>query len=43
MYALGIRILAKGYLPNTLIIPEKLQEIVHEVSKHCELPILIMI
>ena len=23
--------MAKGYLPNTLIIPEKLQEILHEV------------
>ena len=33
MYASAIRILAKGYLPNTLITPEKLQEILHEVRK----------
>ena len=33
MYASVIRILAKGYLPNTLITPEKLQEILHEVRK----------
>ena len=33
MYASAIRILAKGYLPNTKITPEKLQEILHEVSK----------
>ena len=31
--ASAIRILAKGYLPNTLIIPEKLQENLHEVRK----------
>ena len=43
MYTSAIRILAKGYLPNTLMTPEKLQEILHEVRKHCELPILIMI
>ena len=35
MYASVIRILVKGYLPNTLITPEKLQEILHEVRKHC--------
>ena len=29
----AIRILAKGYLPNTLIKPEKLQEILSEVKK----------
>ena len=33
MYTSAIRILAKGYLPNTLITPEKLQEILHEVRK----------
>ena len=31
IYTSAIRILAKGYLPNTLITPEKLQEILHEV------------
>ena len=31
MYTSAIRILVKGYLPNTLITPEKLQEILHEV------------
>ena len=29
----AVRILAKGYLPNTLITSEKLQEILHEVRK----------
>ena len=33
IYASGIRILAKGYLPNTLITPAKLQEILNEVRK----------
>ena len=33
MYASEIRILAKGYLPITLITPEKLQEILHEARK----------
>ena len=33
MYASAIRILAKGYLPNTLITPEKLQGILNEVRK----------
>ena len=33
MYISAIRILAKGYLPNTLMTPEKLQEILHEVRK----------
>ena len=32
-YVSAIRILAKGYLPNTLIKPEKLQEILTEVKK----------
>ena len=31
IYMSAIRILAKGYLPNTLITPEKLQEILHKV------------
>ena len=40
MYASAIRILAKGYLPNTLITPEKLQEILLEVRKtlHVTIP-----
>ena len=33
IYALAIRILAKGYLPNTLITPVKLKEILNEVRK----------
>ena len=32
-YVSAIRILAKGYLPNTLIKPDKLQEILTEVKK----------
>ena len=32
-YVSAIRILAKGYLPNTLITPGKLQEILTEVMK----------
>ena len=32
-YILAIRILAKGYLPNTLITPKKLQEILTEVKR----------
>ena len=32
-YASAIRLLAKGYLPNTLITPIKLQEILMEVRK----------
>ena len=32
-YASAIRVLAKGYLPNTLITPRKLQEILAEVKK----------
>ena len=31
-YILAIRVLAKGYLPNTLITPRKLQEILSEVK-----------
>ena len=34
MYASAIRILVKGYLPNTLITPEKLQEILYEARKY---------
>ena len=33
MYTSAIRILAKWYMPNTLITPEKLKEILHEVRK----------
>ena len=33
MYTSAIRIFAKWYLPNTLLTPEKLQEILHEVRK----------
>ena len=36
-YASAIRILAKGYLPNTLIKPEKLQEILTEVKKSLQI------
>ena len=32
-YVLAIRILAEGYLPNTLITPNKLQEILTEVKR----------
>ena len=32
-YVSAIRILAKGYLPTTLITPSKLQEILKEVTK----------
>ena len=32
-YASAVRILAKGYLPNTLLTPVKLQEILMEVRK----------
>ena len=31
-YVSAIRILAKGYMPNTLIKPEKLQEILNEAK-----------
>ena len=37
MYASAIRILVKGYLPNILITPEKLQEILHKVRKTLQL------
>ena len=33
IYASAIRVLAKGYLPNTLLTPVKLQEILMEVKK----------
>ena len=33
IYASAIRILAKGYLPNTLVTPIKLKEILNEVRK----------
>ena len=33
----AIRILAKGYLPNTLIKPAKLQEILSEVKKSSQI------
>ena len=33
IYASAIRVLAKGYLPNTLITPVKLKEILNEVRK----------
>ena len=36
-YVSAIRILANGYLPNTLIKPEKLQEILTEVKKSLQI------
>ena len=33
IYASAIRVLAKGYLSNTLITPVKLKEILNEVRK----------
>ena len=33
IYASAIRILARGYLPNTLVTPSKLQEILKNVKK----------
>ena len=36
-YVSAIRILAKGYLPNTLIKPAKLQEILSEVKKSLQI------
>ena len=33
LYASAIRVLAKGYLPNTLITPSKFKEILNEVRK----------
>ena len=35
IYVSAIRILAKGYLPNTLVTPSKLKEILTEVRKLC--------
>ena len=32
IYASAVRILAKGYLPNTLVTPSKLQEILNKVK-----------
>ena len=32
IYASAVRILAKGYLPNTLVTPSKLQEILNKVT-----------
>ena len=43
IYATAIRILAKGYLPNTLVTPSKLKEILTEVRKSCEPLMHIMI
>ena len=43
IYASAIRILMKGYLPNTLVTPSKLKEILTEVRKCCESLIQIMI
>ena len=39
-YISSIRILAKGYLPNTLIMPKQLQKILTEVKRslHCTNP-----
>ena len=31
IYAISIRILAKGYLPNSLVTPSKLREIINDV------------
>ena len=42
-YVSAIRVLAKGYLPNTFIKPAKLQEILIEVKKHYKLLTQIMI
>ena len=36
-YVSAMRILAKGYLPNTLIKPEKLQGILTEVTKSLQI------
>ena len=33
IHASAIRVLAKGYLPNTLVTPSKLKEILNEVRK----------
>ena len=35
IYTSAIRILAKGYLPNTLVTPSKLKEILSEVVYFC--------
>ena len=38
IYTSAIRILAKGYLPNTLVTPEKLQEILKNVKTALKAP-----
>ena len=43
IYASAIRILAKGYLPNNLVTPYKLKDILSEARKHCKLLIQTMI
>ena len=43
IYTTAIRILAKGYLPNTLVTPFKLKGILTEVRKCCDSLIQIMI
>ena len=43
IYASAIRILTKGYIPNTLVTPSKLQEILNEVKKLYRLLTQIMI
>ena len=43
IYASAIRILVKGYLPNTLVTPSKLKEILTEVRKMFESLIQTMI
>ena len=40
-YVSAIRVLAKGYLPNTLLTPRKLQGILAEVKKSLHTLILI--
>ena len=43
IYATSIRILAKGYLPMSLITPSKLREILNDVKNAIKRPIHIMI
>ena len=40
IYVSAIRVLAKGYLPNTLIKPAKLQEILTEVKKTLQITMI---
>ena len=35
IYVSAIRILAKGYLPNTLLTPKRLQEFCQRLRDHC--------